>query len=153
MTDNTNSLPGGAGTTTGSTSSTSRHASGTSATGGTTGTSTQSAMGSQTGYGAGDLDSSRREGSYQSYDQGSEYSRTGREVVLAARQSSTPSTTMVVGAAIAGAIAGGAIPFMLSARKSSGSRVSYRSERSDLHSDGGDVGIDARSRNSDSSRR
>jgi hypothetical protein len=60
---------------------------------------------------------------------------------------------MVVGAALAGALAGGAIPFMLAGRKSSGSRVSYGSERNDLHMDHGDVGLDARTRNSDATRR
>jgi hypothetical protein len=56
-------------------------------------------------------------------------------VVLAERQRTKPNTAIVVGAALAGAIAGGAIPFMLSGRKNSGTRTVRREDRDDLHVD------------------
>jgi hypothetical protein len=66
-------------------------------------------------------------GSFQASGQseGSSYERTeyqpaGRDLVLAERTRSRPSTAVIIGSAIAGAVAGGAIPFMLSGRKSSG---------------------------------
>lgn len=64
-------------------------------------------------------------GSYNQSPSGSSwgsdtYSSGSREVVVADRQSSSPDKTIVVGAALAGALVGAAIPFMLN--RSSGSR-------------------------------
>jgi cobalamin biosynthesis Mg chelatase CobN len=165
MADTSNNLPSGAGSTTGSTTAgsttTGSTTTGSTSTGSTTSTaaqgnrtsgSTGSSTRTETGYSGGsDFDTTRRESSYQPYGGG--YERTGREVVLAERQSSTPSTAVVLGAALAGAIAGGAIPFMLSGMKSSNTRFSRSSERSDLHSDHVDHGTDARAYNKSGTNR
>jgi uncharacterized membrane protein len=55
---------------------------------------------------------------------------TGRELVVT-KQRSGPSTATVVGAALAGAVAGAAIPFMLSGRSSSAGSGSSRNSRED----------------------
>lgn len=68
--------------------------------------------------------STSESGSFRQDDQYRGYS-SGREVVLADRTRSKPSTAMVVGAALAGAVAGAAIPFML---RGKGSSSSGRSE-------------------------
>jgi hypothetical protein len=46
--------------------------------------------------------------------------------VVERRQASRPSSAVIIGSAVAGAIAGGVIPFMLSGRKSEESRASIR---------------------------
>jgi hypothetical protein len=51
------------------------------------------------------------------------YRPAGRELVVMDRAKSRPSTSAIIGSAVAGAIAGGAIPFMLSGRKSGGRTV------------------------------
>ena len=56
-------------------------------------------------------------------------SDTGRELTVVERQGSGPSTATVVGYALAGAVAGAAIPFMLSARSSG--RGSSRNSRNE----------------------
>ena len=56
-------------------------------------------------------------GSHNSTQAGSQSRPLGREMVVA-EQSRRPATATIVGAAIAGAIAGGAIPFMLAGRSS-----------------------------------
>ncbi len=57
-------------------------------------------------------------GSFQQDEHETGYRPSGRAVLVAERPASTPKTSVVIGAALAGAIAGGAIPFMLSARSS-----------------------------------
>jgi len=47
-----------------------------------------------------------------------DYQRTGRELTVTERGKSRPSTAVVIGSALAGAVAGSAIPFMLASRKS-----------------------------------
>lgn len=64
---------------------------------------------------AADIEASADHGDYEPH--------TGREVVVAARPRSRPSTAAVLGSAVAGAVAGSAIPFMLAGRKSSGRTV------------------------------
>jgi len=59
---------------------------------------------------------------------GRDEQESGRAVIVAERPSARPSTATVVGAALAGAIAGGAIPFLLSGRSSSGGRSSDETE-------------------------
>jgi len=46
-----------------------------------------------------------------------DYQRTGRELVVTERTKNRPSTALVIGSALAGAVAGSAIPFMLAGRK------------------------------------
>jgi uncharacterized membrane protein len=55
---------------------------------------------------------------------------TGRELVVAEGRTG-PSTATIVGAALAGAVAGAAIPFMLAGRSSGGSSTSSRNRRED----------------------
>jgi hypothetical protein len=73
--------------------------------------------------------------------------RTGTEVVVTERRSaSRPSRNMVIGSAVAGAIAGGALPFMLAGRKSGGGRIEVDATRKSAGKGG--VEVDA-SRSSD----
>jgi uncharacterized membrane protein len=103
MTDNSNVLPQGAGATTGS----------------------------ATVGGGGDLPSSSR-GSHGQADEYGSGQATGRALVLTEQpERSRPSTAVVVGAAVAGAIAGGAIPFMLAGRSSERRTASGGSGRTD----------------------
>ena len=55
-------------------------------------------------------------GTFQQDDLETGHRSSGRAVVLAQRPATRPKTATIVGAAVAGAIAGGAIPFMLSGR-------------------------------------
>jgi uncharacterized membrane protein len=57
--------------------------------------------------------------SFQQDEHESGFRASGRAVMLAQRPASRPNTALVVGAALAGAIAAGAIPFMLSGRSAS----------------------------------
>ena len=100
MSQDTTSLPQGAGTTTAS--STTGSSTTASSTAGSTGAS-----------------------SFQQDEHESGYRASGRAVVLSRQAPSRPSASLVVGAAVVGAIAGGAIPFMLSGRSS---RPQSRSE-------------------------
>lgn len=97
MSQDTTSLPQGAGATTASSSSSSP----------TIGSSTAGAS------------------SFHQDEHESGYRASGRAVVLSREAPSRPSASLVVGAAVVGAIAGGAIPFMLSGRSS---RPQSRSE-------------------------
>jgi uncharacterized membrane protein len=99
MVQNSTSLPEGAGAT---------------RSGNTTGSNTQS-------YSTGGA------AQYTSRDeQGSDYHPGGRELVVTETRN-RPSTATIVGAALAGAFAGAAIPFMLSGRSSSSSTQSRNS--------------------------
>jgi len=60
--------------------------------------------------------------------QSDRYERTGREVVVAERERTRPSATKVIGAALAGAVAGSAIPFMLAGRKQGERTVSQHQQ-------------------------
>ncbi len=130
MAQNNSSLPPAAGNTTGGST-----LGGSGATDFTSGSSaSQSSSG---GFSAGSdySDTSRPTGSNtsssyqpanssygsQSRDYGSEssgYQPVSGDVSYGERSQSRPSTAVIVGSAIAGAIAGGAIPFMLAGRKS-----------------------------------
>jgi uncharacterized membrane protein len=68
-------------------------------------------------------------GDYQSTDSESGYRAPHRELMVSERRS-PPTTATVVGAAIAGAIAGGAIPFLLSGR-STGRATASAARRED----------------------
>lgn len=57
-------------------------------------------------------------GSFQQDEHETGHRPSGRAVVLAERPAAKPKTSVIIGAALAGAIAGGAIPFMLSGRSS-----------------------------------
>lgn len=144
MADNSNPTTG-AGATTGS--ATAEHTS-------TTGGSTQSPPTTRTTHSSGSMGASANNdynatrGSHQTNSQGTQRQSQGREVVLVERQRSKPSTTAVVSAALAGAIAGGAIPFMLSGRKGTSTR-SYRNEGTAHSNDYDRIDVDARSRNKD----
>lgn len=50
------------------------------------------------------------------------YRSSGRAIVVSEQAQSRPKTSLVVGAALAGAVVGGALPFMLSGRSSGGDR-------------------------------
>jgi uncharacterized membrane protein len=65
-----------------------------------------------------------------SFTQTSDGNETGRELIVT-EQRSGPSTATIVGAAIAGAVAGAAIPFMLAARSSTAGSNSSRNSRED----------------------
>lgn len=104
MAQSKGSIPEGAGATTGP---------------GTTGSSGSSQTGS--------YDQGNRGSTYgrDTYDRDRDYDRPvphNRSVVLSERESEGPNAATIVGAAIAGAIAGAAIPFMLGLRGSSSSR-------------------------------
>lgn len=66
-----------------------------------------------------------------SADFGDDEAATGRDVVIAQRPRSRPSTAAVLGSAVAGAVAGSAIPFMLAGRRSAG-RSATAQDRADL---------------------
>lgn len=50
------------------------------------------------------------------------YRSSGRAILVTEQPQARPKTSLVVGAALAGAVVGGALPFMLSGRSSGGSR-------------------------------
>lgn len=120
MSQDSKSLPAGAGATSDSGTTTSGQSqSGFIGSGGTA--SKQSPASGRTD----DFESSSRTRSSFPDEHESGYRSSGRAVVLAGQRRTRPSTATVVGAALAGAIAGGAIPFMLSGRSaSSGNRSS-----------------------------
>ena len=109
MAQSKGSIPEGAGATTGSR---------------TSGSSDSSQTGSST---SGPYDQGSRGGSTygrDTYDRDRDHDRPvphNRSVVLSERESEGPNAATIVGAAIAGAIAGAAIPFMLGMRGSSSS--------------------------------
>ncbi|HWH16972.1 MAG TPA: SRPBCC family protein [Allosphingosinicella sp.] len=120
MVQNNNNFGEGAGTTTRSGGSTT---SGSTTSGSTTSGTAASGSTASGPTGRSGFETSGGRGGYDYGSQYSSYDSGSREVVLAERSRSQPSTATVIGAAIAGAIAGGAIPFMLSGRSSSsGSR-------------------------------
>ncbi|HZH08615.1 MAG TPA: hypothetical protein VEY69_18250 [Lautropia sp.] len=130
MADSNNLAPGAGSTVSGSTTSSaggtgSSPATGSSSfsdtsrpTGSTTSSSTQSAGG---GFSSSGTEFQPDTNYRQSQDYGSEtasYQPSG-EVTYAPQSRSRPSTAVIAGAALAGAITGGAIPFLLAGRKSS----------------------------------
>ena len=148
MADTNKTLPTGAGTTTGGSTHNaagagSRGPSGTTTSDSTSsGTGTQSSLqsgstGSATGAHdfrqSGDLSATNRETSYQPASGRDQYGHAGREVVLSERHSNGPSTALVLGAALAGAVVGGALPYLL-ADRSSGYRSVRRSYGTDPYS-------------------
>jgi uncharacterized membrane protein len=118
MTENTTNLPAGAGASTGS-GPESRNASDTLS---AANRAAQTDATIRVGASGQEPQAFSSSGSYQPYEQSGTRSQ-GREVVLAERQRSMPSRAVVMGAALVGALAGGAIPFMLQGRsQSTGSR-------------------------------
>jgi uncharacterized membrane protein len=111
MSEDTTELPPGAGATTGT--STSNQSGGFIGSGHTAPNQSHSSAGNarfESTYATGSVHRDEHESGYRSH---------GRAVVVSERTRSRPSTATIVGAAVAGAIAGGAIPFMLSGRSSS----------------------------------
>ena len=107
MSQDTTSLPQGAGATTGS----SPHKEPVAAS--RTETTKTSSLGASTA-----AQPSPGSGSFSQDEHESGHRSSGRSVVLAERPTTKPNTAVIVGSAIAGAIVGGAIPFMLSGRSS-----------------------------------
>ena len=123
MAQDNQSLPQGAGTTTADTAS--NRTTGTASTGTTPSAGTTTSTGSSTaamsppsGYGS---SSAAGSVSFSTDEHESGHRSSGRAVVLAERQSSGPSAAAVVGAAVAGALVGAAVPFMFAGRASSSS--------------------------------
>ena len=111
MSQSTRSLSEGAGTTTDSNSSNSRF------------------IGSQAIAGDADLTTSdaairpsSRDGSFQQDEHETGFRPSGRAVVLAKRGPERPNTGFVIGAALAGAVVAGAIPFLFTRRFANGRR-------------------------------
>ena len=117
MSRDSKSLPAGAGATSG-TGTTSSSQSGFIGSGHTAPTQSASSGARD------DLGSSSHTRSNFSDEHESGYRSSGRAVVLQEQPRTRPSTATIVGAALAGAIAGGAIPFMLSRSASTGKRSS-----------------------------
>ena len=118
MSQDTKSLPAGAGATTASgTTASGQSGSGFIASGQAGFKQTQSSNSTDS------LVSPSRTGETHQDEHESGYRSSGRAVVDTQQPRTRPSTATIVGAALAGAIAGGAIPFMLSGRsRSTGSR-------------------------------
>ena len=106
MSQDTTSLPQGAGGTTGSSSG---HTVATSRSETRTTSSSSASPAAQPSSGSGSFSQDEHESGHRS---------PGHAVVLAERPTAKPNTAVIVGSAIAGAIVGGAIPFMLSGRSS-----------------------------------
>jgi uncharacterized membrane protein len=122
MSENTKSLPAGAGATTGGT------ASGASASGGFIGSGHTAPAQSGSSGGGERFEAASESGRFQQDQHESGYRPEGRAVLVTEQPRSRPSTATIVGAALAGAIAGGALPFMLSGRSSSKRSSTSRSE-------------------------
>ena len=116
MSQDTTELPSGAGATTGTNKS--NESAGFIGSGHTAPTQSHSSAGSDR------FDQTSVRGSVHQDEHESGYRSNGRAVVVAERPRTRPNTATIVGAALAGAIAGGAIPFMLSGRSSSAAKRS-----------------------------
>ncbi len=97
-----------------------------------TGTTTTTSFGTGTTSG-GSYQTSAQTDTYRPTQERTDYQPVERSYGVAERTRSRPSTVAVIGSAIAGAVAGGAIPFMLSGRKSNKSAV-FLDERSQAQS-------------------
>jgi uncharacterized membrane protein len=117
MVENTTSLPAGAGATTSDRTTGTQPQSGSS----TTLASASSGTEPQTSYSSGTQAQAFSRQDYSAPQTSeSSYSSEGRDLIVV-EERTRPSTATIVGAAIAGAVVGGALPFMLSGRSSSSS--------------------------------
>lgn len=120
MPNDTNTLPEGAGAASGSASSAT----------GFIGSGQGGSYDASNSTARTDFRSSTSTGSYYQDEHDSGYRSRGRAVILAERSQNKPNTATVVGAALVGAIAGAAIPFMLSGRSNG---YSSRERREDTN--------------------
>jgi uncharacterized membrane protein len=108
MSQDTMSLPQGAGATTGSSSEQNKPVA--SSRSETHGTSPSSVMPA--------AQLSSEPGSFSQGEHETSHRTSGQALVLAERETTRPNTAVILGSALAGAIVGGAIPFMLAGRSS-----------------------------------